>query len=237
MTEHEAADLAEFFRTLGDASRIQILSALAQDEHHVGSLAALAGLSETATSHHLRHLRQMRIVRTRKEGDSCTTPSMTSTLKSSFGLASTTSGTASNARSQPPSRPRDHPEPSHRILSKRRLRGAGDHCGMLTNSVAILSDALHDFGDAIALGMAWRLEHYAQRPAAGRFSYGFGRFSLLAALINALILIGGSVFILTEAIPRLLAPEPTNAPGMIALPSWGSPLTASLPGGFTAETA
>ncbi len=68
MTEHEAADLAEFFRTLGDASRIQILSALAQDEHHVGSLAALAGLSETATSHHLRHLRQMRIVRTRKEG-------------------------------------------------------------------------------------------------------------------------------------------------------------------------
>ncbi len=88
--------------------------------------------------------------------------------------------------------------------------------GLLTNSVAILSDALHDFGDAVALGMAWRLERLSAKPAAGRFTYGFRRFSLLAALLNALILIGGSVFILSEAIPRLLQPEETHAPGMIA---------------------
>ncbi len=65
---NEATDLAELFRTLGDAGRIQILHALSRGEHHVGSLARLANLSETSTSHHLRHLRQMRIVRARKEG-------------------------------------------------------------------------------------------------------------------------------------------------------------------------
>ena len=68
LSEHAAADLAELFRTLGDASRIQILSALSEGEQNVGSLARIAGISETSTSHHLRHLRQMRIVRARKEG-------------------------------------------------------------------------------------------------------------------------------------------------------------------------
>lgn len=87
--------------------------------------------------------------------------------------------------------------------------------GLLTNSVAILSDALHDVGDALALGMAWQLQRVAGRPAAGRFSYGFARFSLLAALINALVLVLGSLFILSEALPRALAPEPTHAAGMI----------------------
>lgn len=87
--------------------------------------------------------------------------------------------------------------------------------GLLTNSVAILSDALHDVGDALALGMAWQLQRISERPAAGRFTYGFARLSLLAALINALILVVGSLFILSEALPRLLAPEPTHAAGMI----------------------
>lgn len=89
--------------------------------------------------------------------------------------------------------------------------------GLWTNSVAILSDALHDLGDSIALGLAWRLESYAQtKEPTKRFSYGYGRLSLLGALLNTIILIGGSLFILSEAIPRLLDPEPTHAPGMIA---------------------
>lgn len=87
--------------------------------------------------------------------------------------------------------------------------------GILTNSVAILSDALHDLGDSIALGLAWRLENYAQKKPNKRYSYGYGRFSLLGALINTIILIVGSLIILSEAIPRLLAPEEAHAPGMI----------------------
>lgn len=87
--------------------------------------------------------------------------------------------------------------------------------GLLTNSVAILSDALHDLGDSIALGVAWGLERYSAKAPSGRFTYGFRRFSLLAALLNAVVLITGSVFVLAEAIPRLLEPEPAHAPGMI----------------------
>ena len=66
--EQTAADVAELFRALGDTSRIQMLVALLSGEQNVGSLAERAGISESATSHHLRHLRQMRLVRTRKEG-------------------------------------------------------------------------------------------------------------------------------------------------------------------------
>ena len=87
----------------------------------------------------------------------------------------------------------------------------------LTNSVAILSDALHDLGDSIALGMAWGLEKHAGKEATARYSYGYGRLSLLAAFINAVVLIAGGLFVLSEVIPRLLNPEVTNAPGMILL--------------------
>jgi DNA-binding transcriptional ArsR family regulator len=63
-----AARIAELFSTLGDPSRIRIIAALAQGETNVGRLAELVGISESAVSHHLRHLRQMRLVRTRKDG-------------------------------------------------------------------------------------------------------------------------------------------------------------------------
>jgi cobalt-zinc-cadmium efflux system protein len=89
--------------------------------------------------------------------------------------------------------------------------------GLLTNSLAILSDALHDLGDGIALGLAWLLERHSHRAGDTRYSYGYRRYSLLAALLNTAILIGGSLFILAEAIPRLLSPEHSNAQGMILL--------------------
>jgi len=89
--------------------------------------------------------------------------------------------------------------------------------GWLTNSLAIISDALHDLGDSVALGMAWKLEHYAGKVANERYSYGHRRFSLLGALINTVILIAGGLFILSEAVPRLLSPEPVHATGMLAL--------------------
>ncbi|MBE0646112.1 MAG: cation transporter [Bacteroidetes bacterium] len=87
--------------------------------------------------------------------------------------------------------------------------------GLWTNSLAILSDALHDFGDALMLGLSWMLERYSRRERTSRFSYGSRRFSLLGALLNALVLIGGSVFIIFEAIPRLANPAEPNAQGMM----------------------
>jgi len=89
--------------------------------------------------------------------------------------------------------------------------------GFLTNSIAILADALHDFGDSISLGLSWGLDKYSKKKRTPLFSYGYKRFSLLAALINSIVLIIGSVFILSKVIPRLISPEPSNAAGMIFL--------------------
>lgn len=68
LDEGEAAQLAEFFSALGDASRLRILSTLFGGELHVGAIARLVDISESAVSHHLRGLRQMRLVRARKDG-------------------------------------------------------------------------------------------------------------------------------------------------------------------------
>lgn len=87
--------------------------------------------------------------------------------------------------------------------------------GFWTNSVAILSDAVHDLGDSVSLGIAWVLQSISFRGRDSRFSYGYRRFSLLGALISTLILIAGSIVVLTRALPRLLHPEPAHAPGML----------------------
>ncbi|MDB5255602.1 MAG: Cobalt-zinc-cadmium efflux system protein [Chitinophagaceae bacterium] len=87
--------------------------------------------------------------------------------------------------------------------------------GFFTNSIAILSDALHDLGDSFSLGLAWYFQKISQRKRDKLFSYGYKRFSLLGALINSMILLVGSVFIAMEAIPRMLHPESSNAKGMI----------------------
>lgn len=68
LDDKTAAQLAELFSALGDTSRIRIIGALTEREMNVGELAALVGISHSAVSHHLRHLRQMRLVRARKEG-------------------------------------------------------------------------------------------------------------------------------------------------------------------------
>lgn len=93
--------------------------------------------------------------------------------------------------------------------------------GYLTNSVAIMSDALHDLGDTFSLGLAWFLEKFSSKKRTDKFSYGYKRFSLLGAFINAVILLLGSLFILSEAIPRILNPETSNAQGMLILAIFG----------------
>ncbi|HSG25177.1 MAG TPA: metalloregulator ArsR/SmtB family transcription factor [Anaerolineales bacterium] len=64
----DAAELAELFSAFSDASRLKIISALVEGEKNVSDIAQSAGLSESATSHHLRGLRQLKLVRGRKEG-------------------------------------------------------------------------------------------------------------------------------------------------------------------------
>lgn len=87
--------------------------------------------------------------------------------------------------------------------------------GLWTNSLAIVSDAVHDLGDSLSLGLAWYLEKYSNKQSDRAFSYGYRRLSSLAALINTLILFIGSLYVISQAIPRLINPEPTDARGMI----------------------
>lgn len=89
--------------------------------------------------------------------------------------------------------------------------------GFFTNSVSIMSDALHDFGDSISLGAAWYFQRKSKKGRSPQFSYGYQRFSLAGAFINATVLLIGSIFIIREAIERLFQPEPAHYQGMILL--------------------
>ncbi|MBX2970488.1 MAG: cation transporter [Cyclobacteriaceae bacterium] len=86
--------------------------------------------------------------------------------------------------------------------------------GFYVNSIAIISDAVHDLGDSLSLGTAWYLDSKSKKSATKSFSFGYRRFSLLGALINSIVLMVGSVFVIQAAIGRILSPEPSHAPGM-----------------------
>lgn len=89
--------------------------------------------------------------------------------------------------------------------------------GFLTNSVAILSDAVHDLGDSLSLGLAWYFQNYSRKKSDSTYTYGYRRFSLVGALANSLVLIVGSILILTEAIPRIFNPQQAHPQGMMLL--------------------
>lgn len=89
--------------------------------------------------------------------------------------------------------------------------------GFLTNSLALIADALHDFADSFALIIAWYAEKKAKKPATSKMTFGYRRLSLLSAAFATIVLIAGSLFVLSQAIPRLISPEPVNAEGMILI--------------------
>lgn len=89
--------------------------------------------------------------------------------------------------------------------------------GVLTNSIAIIADAVHDFGDSLSLGMSWFFERYSHKSRNEKFPYGYRRFSLLGALINAVVLIVGTIYVLTEIFARFSEPAVVQAEGMFFL--------------------
>ena len=89
--------------------------------------------------------------------------------------------------------------------------------GGIFNSSAVLADAVHDLGDALAIGLSACLETISNREEDKRYTLGYKRFSLLGAMLTALILLTGSFMVLLENIPRLLSPQPVNYQGMLWL--------------------
>ncbi len=93
--------------------------------------------------------------------------------------------------------------------------------GVWTNSMAVLSDALHDLGDCVALALGWHFQRLSRKSGDEVYTFGYRRFSLLSALVMSLLLIGGGGIVLYKSIPRLFAPQATNADGMLILAGVG----------------
>lgn len=87
--------------------------------------------------------------------------------------------------------------------------------GIVTGSIAIASDAVHDLGDAASIGVSYFLERTSKRPSNQFYTYGFARYSVLGSIITTLILLFGSVVVIFNAIRRILSPVEIDYSGMI----------------------
>ena len=87
--------------------------------------------------------------------------------------------------------------------------------GVFTGSVAILSDAVHDIGDAASIGLSYFFEKKSKKQPDRRYTYGYTRYSVLGSVITTLILLAGSVLVTAKAVERIIAPTEINYNGMI----------------------
>lgn len=98
--------------------------------------------------------------------------------------------------------------------------------GIYAGSVAVVADAVHDFGDGLSLFLAWIMEGVADKRRDSRFSYGYRRVSLLSALITSLLLVASSVFVMVQAVPRLFHPVQPKTGWMLAIAVGGIAVNA-----------
>ena len=87
--------------------------------------------------------------------------------------------------------------------------------GIVTGSVAIMSDALHDAGDAASIGISYFLEKKSKKGPDETFTYGYQRYSVIGSVITTLVLLFGSVAVIYNAIRRIIVPAQINYDGMI----------------------
>ncbi|WP_148888762.1 cation diffusion facilitator family transporter [Streptococcus cristatus] len=89
--------------------------------------------------------------------------------------------------------------------------------GLLFHSSAVLADAIHDTGDALAIGLSTFFEKISTRKEDRNYTLGYKRYSLLGALLTSVILLVGSTLVIVENVPQLFAPEKVNYDGMLIL--------------------
>lgn len=89
--------------------------------------------------------------------------------------------------------------------------------GLLFHSSAVLADAIHDTGDALAIGLSTFFEKISTRKEDRNYTLGYKRYSLLGALLTSVILLVGSTLVIVENVPKLFAPERVNYDGMLIL--------------------
>lgn len=93
--------------------------------------------------------------------------------------------------------------------------------GLFTNSVAIISDAIHDMGDALSIGISCFLENKSKKKPDKKYTYGYLRYSVLGATITTVILLLGSLFVIINAIDRIINPVKINYNGMLLFAIFG----------------
>lgn len=93
--------------------------------------------------------------------------------------------------------------------------------GAFTGSVAILSDAVHDIGDAASIGFAYFLERKSKKQPDNTYTYGYARFSVLGSAITTMILLVGSALVIYNAVLRIINPVPIHYDGMILMAIFG----------------
>jgi len=83
--------------------------------------------------------------------------------------------------------------------------------GLAFGSLALIGDALHNLGDVVGLVLGWGADRLSRQPARGRFTYGYGRSTQMASLINGLLIFAAGAVVVVEAIERLFNPVPLIA--------------------------
>ena len=93
--------------------------------------------------------------------------------------------------------------------------------GVFTGSVAIVSDAIHDLGDAASIGISYFLERKSKKQPDSNYTYGYLRYSVLGSVITTLILLFGSAAVIYNAVLRIITPTEINYNGMIIFAVFG----------------
>lgn len=93
--------------------------------------------------------------------------------------------------------------------------------GFLTNSISIISDSIHDMGDALSIGISYFLEKKSKKDPDEKYTYGYTRYSVLGALITTVVLLVGSILVIIGACERIINPVEVNYSGMIVFALFG----------------
>lgn len=93
--------------------------------------------------------------------------------------------------------------------------------GIITNSISIISDAIHDMGDSLSIGISYFLEKKSKQKPDKKYTYGYSRYSVIGATITTTILLLGSCLVIINAIKRIMNPVDINYDGMIIFAIFG----------------
>ncbi len=93
--------------------------------------------------------------------------------------------------------------------------------GIFTRSIAILSDSIHDLGDAFSIGISYFLEKKSKKKPNSKYTYGYLRYSVMGSMLTTMILLFGSAFVIFESVLRLFHPVAVHYDGMILMAVFG----------------